>query len=90
MKKWILCLLIIFVNTTATTRGKELDTTFEVTYVSRFIDKGFDCYRDNHSGIQPSIEVDLYNTGFGVKVDWFRANSGGFENDEKFDYRVYY
>ena len=70
--------------------GKELDITFDATYLSRFIDKGFDCYGDNHSGIQSSIDIDLYDTGFGVNVRWFRANSSGFENDEKLDYRLYY
>jgi len=90
MKKWMLFLLIFFLSTTVAAEEKELDITVDVTYVSRFIDKGFDCHRNNHSGIQPSIDVDLYNTGFGINVHWFRANSGGYENDEKLDYRVYY
>jgi hypothetical protein len=90
MKKWMLFLLIISLSMTVAAEEKELDITVDATYVSRFIDKGFDCYRNNHSGIQPSVDVDLYNTGFGINVHWFRANSGGFENDEKLDYRVYY
>jgi len=89
MNKWMLFLLIVFLSMTVEAEEKELDITIDTTYLSRFIDKGFDCYRNNHSGIQPSIDVDLYNTGLGIKVDWFRANSDGFENDEKLDYRVY-
>ena len=90
MKKWMSFLLIISLSMTVAAEEKELDITVDATYVSRFIDKGFDCYRNNHSGIQPSVDVDLYNTGFGINVHWFRANSSGFENDEKLDYRVYY
>ena len=59
---------------TVAAEEKEFDTTVDAAYVSRFIDKGFDCYRNNHSGIQPGVDVDLYNTGFGINVHWFRAN----------------
>jgi len=83
-----LLFLTLFTSLTAA-QEKNLDITVDTTYLSRFIDKGFDCYRNNHSGIQPSVDVDLYNTGLGIKVHWFRANSGGFENDEKLDYRMY-
>ncbi|MDT8300866.1 MAG: hypothetical protein RQ760_05225 [Sedimentisphaerales bacterium] len=83
-------LMIILFSATVPAQEKELNIIFDVTYVSRFIDKGFDCYRNNHSGIQPSLDLDLYNTGFGINVQWFRANSDGFENDEKLDYRLYY
>lgn len=90
MCKWLSLFLVIVLSITVLAEEKDLGITFDTTYVSRFIDKGFDCYENNHSGIQPSIEVDLYNTGFGINVRWFRANSSGFENDEKLDYRVYY
>ena len=64
--------------------------TLDVTYVSRYLDKGFECYPENHSGIQYGIDIDLYGTGFGLKVIEFRANSSNFENGVKRDYRVYY
>lgn len=89
MKKLIL-LLTLLMSPLAAAGEETPDITIDATYVSRFIDKGFDCYRNNHSGIQPGIDVDLFNTGFGVNVRWFRANSPGFENDEKLDYRAYY
>lgn len=38
MKKWMLFLLIIFLSMTVAAEEKELDTTVDVTYVSRFID----------------------------------------------------
>jgi len=89
VKKFLLLLIFLFC-TMVTAEETKPEITLDATYVSRFIDKGFDCYRNNHSGIQPSIDIDLYNTGFGIKVNWFRANSAGFENDEKLDYRAYY
>jgi hypothetical protein len=90
MKKLILCLMVwLSVVSAAEAKEEELDITFDVTYVTRYIDKGFDCY-DDKSGIQPSLDIDLYNTGFGLNVGWFRANSSEFENAEKLDYRAYY
>ena len=74
-------LLIIICSTSIAAEEKELNIIFDVTYVSRFIDKGFDCYGNNHSGIKSGLDLDLYNTGFGINVQWFRANSSGFEND---------
>ena len=90
MKKLFLLLLMFHLSFTVIAEDKKPDITLDTTYLSRFIDKGFDCYRNNHSGIQPSLDIDLYNTGFGVNVRWFRANSAGFENDEKLDYKAYY
>lgn len=85
-----LTLLLLSTAALAQSQEGELGVTLDVTYVSRYIDKGFDIYRENHSGIQPSLDLDLYGTGFGVKLGWFRANSSGFENDEMLDYTVYY
>ena len=68
----------------------DLRATLDVTYVSRYIWRGFDSYPRNHSGIQPSLDVDLFGSGFGFNVWWSRANGSGFENYEEIDYTVYY
>ena len=68
----------------------ELGVTLDVTYVSSYLWRGFDCYPDDHSGIQPRVNLDLYGSGFGVTVFSSRANSSGFENGEELDYTVYY
>jgi hypothetical protein len=71
-------------------KERKLDATVDVTYVSRYIWRGFDSYPNNHSAIQPSVDLDLYETGFGVNVWWSRANRNGFENSEEIDYTLYY
>jgi hypothetical protein len=58
--------------------------------LSRYIWRGFDVYSDDHSAIQPSINIDLYRTGFGLTVFSSRANGGGFENCEELDITLYY
>jgi hypothetical protein len=67
----------------------ELSVIMDVTYVGKYLDKGFDVYKD-HSGIQSSIGFDLYGSGLGVNIKNFRANSSGFEDVERMDYAVYY
>ena len=73
-----------------TIEENKLAVTFDATYVSRYIWRGFDSYPNNHSAIQPSVDLDLYGTGLGVNVWWSRANRSGFENSEEVDYTLYY
>ena len=68
----------------------ELSGTVDVTYLSSYIWRGFDYYADDHSAIQASIDMDLYGTGFGLKVLSRRGNSGGRENAEDLDVTLYY
>jgi len=88
--KAVLLAAVILLNVGVVQAEDELSVTLNVTYVSRYIFRGYDCYPENHSGIQPGIDVDLYGTGFGFKVTDFRANGGNFENLEKIEYEVYY
>ncbi|MCX5638249.1 MAG: hypothetical protein NTX52_11245, partial [Planctomycetota bacterium] len=91
-------LVLTIVESTGAEEGKpgitieenKLDVTFDATYVSRYIWRGFDSYPNNHSAIQPSVDLDLYGTGWGVNVWWSRANTSGFENSEEIDYTLYY
>ncbi|MHC4124275.1 MAG: hypothetical protein ACYSSI_11925 [Planctomycetota bacterium] len=97
MKKGILGVVIFIsiINTSlgelSNTNNEKLDVTIDFSYLSRYVDKGFECYPENHTGIRTGIDVGLYNTGFGLSVNLFRANGGGsYENAEKIDYKVYY
>ncbi len=56
---------------------------------SEYIWRGFDVY-DDHAAIHPSVDVDLFGTGFGFNVAGHRAMTNGFENSERWDYTVYY
>ena len=86
--KTVLLVAVILLNLGVVQAEDKLGVTLNLTYVSRYIFRGYDCYPENHSGIQPGIDVDLYGTGFGFKVTDFRANGGNFENFEKIEYEA--
>jgi hypothetical protein len=67
----------------------DLHGMIELSYQSQYIWRGFDVYQDE-SAIQPSIDLDLYGTGLGISITGHRANSSGFENEERWDYTLYY
>jgi hypothetical protein len=91
-KKAILLTGVILLTVGATVNAQEggISGTFDVTYSSRYIWRGFDVYNDNHSALQPSIDLDLYGTGLGLKVFWSRANGSKFENLEELDLTLSY
>jgi hypothetical protein len=90
-KKGILVLAVILFSMGGLVQAEEgkLSGTIDVTYLSKYVWRGFDIYGDK-SAIQPSIDLDLYGTGLGFSVMGHRANSDGFENGERWDYTLYY
>jgi hypothetical protein len=60
-----------------------------VEFNSKYIWRGFDVY-DDHAAIHPSVNLDLFGTGFGINAVAHRANSSGFELNERWDYNFYY
>lgn len=90
-KKGILLIVVILLSTAGLVevQGGELRGVVDVTYLSKYVWRGFDIYGDK-SAIQPSIDLDLYQTGFGSSIMAHRANSSGFENGERWDYTLYY
>ena len=96
MKKWILVSAVVLlaavsiVQAEAPAQEPELHGTLDFTYVSRYIWRGYDAYPSDHGAIQPSIDLDLYGTGFGLNVWMSRANQSGFENAEWINYTAYY
>ena len=91
MKKGILLTAVVLLSTAGFAQAQEgeLSGTVDLTYLSKYIWRGFALY-DNQSAIQPSIDLDLYGTGFGLNVLWSRANSSGFENAEEVDLTLSY
>ncbi|MBW8036138.1 MAG: hypothetical protein FVQ79_11035 [Planctomycetes bacterium] len=77
------------VSAAAESDGK-LHGTVDATYVSRFIWRGCDVYGQNHSAFQPSVDLDLFGSGFGIYVWSSRANSSGFEDSEWLTVTPYY
>jgi len=89
-KRFVLATAMILFSTVAWAQENELHGTIDLTYVSRYIWRGADVYASNHSAIRPSIDLDLFGTGFGVNVWMVRANKSGFENSEWLTYTFYY
>ena len=90
MKKVILLTAVILLSATTFAQAQEeLTGTVDVTYLSQYIWRGFEMY-GNQSAIQPSINLDLYGTGLGLKVLWSRANSSGYESEEELDFTLSY
>ncbi len=91
MKKGILLAVVIFLSTAGFAQAQEgeLSGTIDVTYVGKYLWRGFDLYGDK-SAIQPSIDLDLYGTGLGLNVWYSRANASGFENGEEVDITLSY
>ncbi len=91
MKQLPFCLALILLSIVTLTQAQqsEPNVIVDVTYVGKYLDKGFDTYAD-HSGIESGIDIDLYGSGFGLNLTHFRANTSGFENSEKLDCTAYY
>lgn len=59
------------------------------TWDSKYIWRGFDMY-DDKSATHLLVDLNLFETGFGVSAVGHRANSSGFEEQERWDGTVYY
>lgn len=102
MKKGILLTAVILLSTAGFAQAQdELSGTIDVTYLSAYLWRGFEQYPGAHGegAILPSIDLDLYGTGFGLNVLLSRANTaavdahgGGysFENQERIDLTLSY
>jgi hypothetical protein len=73
----------------APAQDSDLHGYVDVTWSGKYVWRGFDIYADK-SAIHPGVDLNLFGTGFGVNVTGHRANSGGFENGERWDYNLYY
>ncbi|MHC4124048.1 MAG: TorF family putative porin [Planctomycetota bacterium] len=92
MKRGILLITVVLMCLAGMALAEEgkLSGTIDVTYVSRYIFRGIDTYREDHSAIQPSINLDLYGTGFGIGVWMSQANGSGQVNNEEIRYTIHY
>lgn len=87
-RKTILISLVIllcaagFAQAQAEAQERELHGSVGITYLRKYIWRGFDYFADNHSAFQTGIDLDLYGTGLDLNVALTRAISGGFENAE--------
>ena len=92
MKKGMLLAAVIFLVAAGFAQAQEgqLSGSLDVTFMSSYIWRGFDMYGESRTGIQPSVNLDLYGTGFGVNILMSRANESGRENLEEMRYTIHY
>jgi len=91
-KETILLTVVVLLSTVGLAQAQEgkLSGTLDFTWQNSYIWRGFDMYGESRGALQPSIDLDLYGTGFGVNVFWSRADESGRENLEELRYSVYY
>jgi len=90
MKQKVLLAAVVLMVATVPVRAQgELHGAVDFTFQTKYVWRGIDVY-DDTSAIQPSVNLDLFGTGFGVGVMGHRANSKGYEERERWDYSVYY
>ena len=86
-------LLTVVIGLMALSRAQaeegKLGVTFDLTYTSKWLSKGVEGYGQK-GGLFKTIDIDLYGTGFGVKVTHRNATSTGYVDKQRFDYRPYY
>lgn len=88
-KKGFLLAVIVMFCAVGYAQAQDLHGSFDLTYQTDYVWRGFDIFGDQ-SAIQPSLDLDLFGTGFGTSVIGHRAISSGYEAAERWDYYLYY
>ena len=94
-----LTLLVTMLALTAAAHAEDepaFGVTLDITYVSKYLWHGYDLF-DDHAALQPSVDVDLFGTGFSFNV-WgsIPAGTGILEHDDginqwqEYDYTLAY
>jgi hypothetical protein len=81
----LIVVLFLFVGGMAHAEEGQLSGVFDVTYMSKLMDKGGEFYRQQ-GGLLETIDLDLWGTGFGMAVGHREATASGYVNAERFDY----
>jgi hypothetical protein len=92
MKKQVFLLAaVVMFCSVAFVQAQETDLhgSFDLTYQSQYVWRGFTIF-GSKGAIQPSLDVDLFGTGFGVNVMGHIPTSSGYVNAERWDYSLYY
>jgi len=70
-------------------KQRDLDADLTVSYWSKWLSKGVEAY-GQQGALFKTIDLDLYDTGFGVKVTHRNATASGYVNKQRLDYRPYF
>jgi len=85
----LICVMVLCAGGGAYAQDSDLGVTLDATYASKYMWHGFNTY-GAQSAIQPSVDVDLLGSGFGINVWHSRPNASGHRDMEEFNYTVYY
>ncbi|MBT3202006.1 MAG: hypothetical protein HN350_19060 [Phycisphaerales bacterium] len=69
--------------------SNKLSATVDYTFMTRLMDKGGDYYPESSASLF-GVNVNLFDTGFGVAVGQRMANGGEHVQRQRLDYKVYY
>ena len=91
MRTKILLIVVVLLGSAGITLAEEgkLGVSLDLTYTSKWLSKGIPAY-GSKGGLFKTIDVDLYGTGFGMKVTHRNATSSGYVDKQRFDFRPYY
>ncbi|NLH14995.1 MAG: hypothetical protein GX455_00300 [Phycisphaerae bacterium] len=94
MKKTMLVALVVLATGAAWAAEGKLGTEVDLTWASKFIWRGIDV-GDNKAAFQPSVNFDLWGTGFSTKIwgTWLGGPTNGDEAEgptEKYEYSLTY
>ncbi|MBW7989023.1 MAG: hypothetical protein FVQ84_03250 [Planctomycetes bacterium] len=91
MKKTILltALFLLALGDAVRAEEGELGVTLNFKYMSKWLSKGAYGYGQQGAFFK-IIDLDLYGTGYGVKVAHRNATASGYVDKQRFDYRPYY
>jgi hypothetical protein len=90
VKKAVLLSVVIVLGIAGFAQAQgELHGEADVTYWSKFIWRGFALFGP-HGSLQPRVDLDLYQTGFGVDIIGRLPISSGYVNATRWDLSVYY
>jgi len=87
-KVW-LAVMVLFYSAGLTQAQEKLGVTFGLSYHSKWLSKGVEAY-GQQGALFTTLDLDLYNTGFGFMVIHRNATSSGYVDQQRADYRPYY
>jgi hypothetical protein len=67
----------------------QLGVRFDFEYRSKWLSKGAEIY-GQQGALFKTLDLDFYDSGFGLKVTHRNATASGYVNKQRIDYRPYY
>jgi len=68
---------------------RDIGVTFDLSYHSKWLSKGAEGY-GQQGAVFATIDLDFWDSGFGVQVIHRNATASGYVDKQRFDYRPYY